>query len=84
MISFEKALARLHEASDKAHAAMAKDYPIHAVITYKLGAGLQIVATVIGHGIGLRVKVRGNNSGKEYWIDARRISSVLGQSVKRR
>lgn len=81
-ITFEDAITNLEQAHATAHQAMQRDYPLEAIITYKVGMDLHVVATVIDHGIGLRVKVRGQNSGKEYWIDARRVTSVLSQSVK--
>lgn len=82
-LSFDDAVLALNAAAAEAHKAMQRDYPMDAIITYKLGTNLHPVATIIDHGIGLRVKVRGQDSGKEYWIDARRVTSVLSQSLKR-
>lgn len=83
-LNFDQAILKLNEANANAVKAMQHDYPVEAIITYRIGAGLHVVATVIEHGYGLRLKVRGQNSGNEYWLDPRRISSVLSQSVKRR
>lgn len=81
-LSFEDAVHALEQAHADAHKAMERDYPLEAILTYKIGTALHVVATVIDHGIGLRLKVRGQQSGKEYWIDARRVTSVLSQSVR--
>jgi len=81
-ITFEQAVTHMEEIHALAHQVMKRDYPVDAIITYKIGTALHVVATVIDHGIGLRLKVRGQNSGKEYWVDARRVTSVLSQSVR--
>lgn len=75
-MNFQHAIKKLNEAHERAVAAMKSDYPVGSVITYRIGLRIQVVAEVIEFGYGLRLKVRGDNSGKEYWLDPRRITSV--------
>lgn len=65
---FKADLARISKATEKAIKSMQECYAVGVVFCYRHGRNW-VWATVIEHGFGLSIKVRGHNSGKEYWID---------------
>jgi hypothetical protein len=66
-----QAYEELRQAERMAHFAIEQDYPVGTTILYKTGMR-RVPATVLLHGFGLRLKVRGRH-GHEYWINAIRL-----------
>lgn len=63
---------RVRRAERELEALVREVYQIGDTVSYALGDH-HITAAVLGHS-GTRIKVRGLNSGKEYWISAYRVT----------
>jgi len=74
-MTLAKTLKNLTKAHDAAVRAMKRHYPVGQRLIYGTGIHGRVAAEVTDHGYGLRLKVRGVLSGKEYWLDAHRILS---------
>lgn len=61
-------LQKITKVTEQAIATMKEAFPIGRTFEYKQGRHY-VEATVVSHGFGLSLKVKGVKSGKEYWIN---------------
>lgn len=70
--AIEAAYARVHKAERERDMLIRRTYQAGDIVTYRFGDS-HVLAEVLDHSQD-RLRVRGLNSGKEYWIGAYRLS----------